>query len=350
LIIQNEVRFATTGSLTSHLIIVDSEGKIVMNVRDEVLKAEERIRKYIRESPLEHSPFLSKVCDCNVYLKLESEQLTGSFKIRGAMNKLLSLSEEQRQKGIVTASTGNHALAVAYGLQKLNIKGYIYLPENAAKSKIEALKYYNAPVRFYGTDCVETEIYARQEAEKQGSVFISPYNESQIIGGQGTIGIEILKQLPITTSIFVPVGGGGLISGIAGYIRYSAPEIKIFGCLPTASPVMYESIKAGEIVEMDTRETLSDATAGGIEPGSITFGICKEYVDDYFLVTEREIEEAICLILEQHHKVFEGASALTVAALLKNKEKFTGENVVLVISGSNISIERLKGILFRNYV
>jgi len=318
-----------------------------MNVKDEVLKAEKRIRKYIRKTPLEYSPFLSQICNCSVYLKLESEQLTGSFKIRGAMNKLLSLSKVQRQRGIVTASTGNHALAVAYGLQKLNIKGDIYLPENVAKSKIEALKYYNAPVKFYGTDCVETEIHARQEAEKKGLVFVSPYNEPQIIGGQGTIGIEILKQLPITTSIFVPVGGGGLISGIAGYIKSSSvPGIKIFGCLPTSSPVMSESIKAGRIIEMETGETLSDATAGGIEPGSITFDICKEYVDDYFLVTEKEIEEAIYLILEKHHKVFEGASALTVAALLKNKEKFKGKNVVLVISGSNISIERLKGVLF----
>ena len=316
-----------------------------MNIKNEVLKAENRIRKYIRKTPLEYSHFLSKLCDCNVYMKLESEQLTGSFKIRGAMNKLLSLSKIQRQNGIVTASTGNHGLAVAYGLQTLKIKGDIYLPENAAKSKIEALKDYNAPVKFYGTDCVETEIYARREAEEKHLVFISPYNDPQIIGGQGTIGIEILKQLPRTNSIFVPVGGGGLISGIAGYVKSSAPKIKLFGCLPTASPVMAESIKAGEIIEMEIEETLSDATAGGIEPGAITFDVCKKYVDDYFLVDEEEIKEAIYLILEKHHKVFEGASALTVAALLRNKEKFRGENVVLVISGSNISIEKLRDIL-----
>ena len=316
-----------------------------MNIKDEVLQAEKRTKKYIRETPLEYSPFLSRICNCNVYMKLESEQLTGSFKIRGAMNKLLSLSEVQRQKGVVTASTGNHALAVAYGLQKLNIQGDIYLPENAAKSKIEALKYYNAPVKFYGTDCVEAEIHARNESEENDLVFVSPYNDPQIIGGQGTIGIEILKQLPITTSIFVPVGGGGLISGIAGYMKSSTPEIKIFGCLPTASPVMAESIKAGKIIEMKIEETLSDATAGGIEPGAITFDLCKKYVDDYFLVTEKEIKKAISLILEKHHKVFEGASASTVAALLKNKEKFEAENVVLVISGSNISVEKLKDIL-----
>jgi len=312
-----------------------------MNIKNEVLQAEKIIRKYIRETPLEYSPFLSRICNCNVYMKLESEQLTGSFKIRGAMNKLLSLSEVQRQKGILTASTGNHGLAVAYGLQKLNIKGDIYLPENAARSKIEALKYYNAPVKFYGTDCVEAEIHARHKSEENDLVFVSPYNDPQIIAGQGTIGMEILKQLPITTSIFVPVGGGGLISGIAGYMKSSAPEIKIFACLPTASPVMSESIKAGKIIEMNIEETLSDATAGGIEPGAITFDLCKKYVDDYFLVTEKEIKKAIYLILEKRHKVFEGASALTVAALLKNKEKFEAENVVLVISGSNVIVAQI---------
>ena len=147
-------------------------------------EAEKRIRKYIRTTPLEYSSFLSKICHCNVYLKLESEQLTGSFKIRGAMNKLLSLSKAQRQKGIITASTGNHALAVAYGLQKLNIKGDIYLPENAAKSKIAVLEDYNARVKFHGTDCVATEIHARQEAEEKDLIFISPYNDPQIIGGK----------------------------------------------------------------------------------------------------------------------------------------------------------------------
>jgi len=316
-----------------------------MNIKDEVLDAKKRIKEYIRETPLEYSPFLSKICDCNVYLKLESEQLTGSFKIRGAMNKLLSLSKLQRQKGIVTASTGNHGLAVAYGLQKLNIKGDIYLPKNAAKSKIETLKDYNAFIKFYGTDCVETEIHARQVAEEKDLIFISPYNDPQIIVGQGTIGIEILKQLPIINSIFVPVGGGGLISGIAGYIKSFKQKVRVFGCLPIASPVMAESIRAGKITDLEIEETISDATAGGIEPDAITLDICQKYVDDYFLVSEQEIKEAIYLILQKHHKVFEGASALTVAALLKHKEKFRRENVVLVISGSNISIEKLKDIL-----
>ncbi|MBC8457312.1 MAG: threonine/serine dehydratase [Deltaproteobacteria bacterium] len=316
-----------------------------MNVKNEVLKAEKRIREYIRTTPLDFSPHLSEICNCNIYLKLESEQLTGSFKIRGAMNKLLSLSKSQKERGIITASTGNHALAVASGLQKLNVRGTIYLPENAAKSKIEAIRCYNAPIKFHGKDCVETEIYARGEAEKRGMVFISPYNDSQIIAGQGTIGIEILEQLPEVDTVFAPVGGGGLISGIAGYLKSLNKKIKIFGCLPVASPVMSESIKAGKIIEMETKETLSDGTAGGIESGAITFNLCRNYVDDYFLVTEEEIKEAIYLMLKKNHKVIEGASALTVAVLLRNKEKFKDRNIVLVISGCNVSIEKLKNIL-----
>jgi threonine dehydratase len=316
-----------------------------MNVKNEVLKAEKRIRKYIRRTPVEFSPYLSRVCNCYVYFKLESEQITGSFKLRGAMNKLLSLSPAERKKGVATASSGNHGLAVSYGLSRLNIKGRVYLPKNASSAKIELLGYYNAPVEFYGADCVETETFARKQAEKKGLLFISPYNDPEIIGGQGTVGLEISKHLPEVDEVLVPVGGGGLISGIAGYLKSRNKKIKVFGCLPEASPVMYESIKAGKIIEMESKETLSDGTAGGIEQGAITFNLCKKYVDDYFLLTEEEIKEAIYLVLSKHHKVIEGSGALPVAALLKNKKRFKNKNVVLVISGSNISIEKLKEII-----
>lgn len=316
-----------------------------MDVKEKVVKAEKRIRPHIRRTPLEFSPYLSKLCNSNIYLKLENEQLTGAFKIRGAMNKLLSLSEEEKERGIVTASSGNHGLAVAYSLKKLGIKGTIFLPENASRAKVEALSYYDAPVEFYGTDCVETEAYARKEAEERGMIFIPPYNDPEIIGGQGTIGFELLEELPEVDAVLVPVGGGGLISGIGGYLKEEKKKIRVFGCQPLASPVMYESVKAGRIIEMKSEETLSDGTAGGIEPGAITFDLCKKYVDDYFLLTEEEIKEAIYLILEKHHKVIEGASALPVAALLKERKRFKNQNITLIISGSNISIEKLKEII-----
>jgi threonine dehydratase len=317
----------------------------MMNVKSEVLNAEKRIRKHIRQTPLEFSPYLSRICKCNVYLKLESEQLTGSFKIRGAANKLLSLSNKQIQKGIVTASSGNHALAVAYTLKKFGGNGIIYLPENAAKSKIESISYYDAPVKFYSTDMVETETHARKEAKNKGMTYISPYNDPQLIGGQGTIGLEISKQLPSVDAVIVPIGGGGLISGIAGYLKTVNPTVKIYGCEPKASAAMSESIKAGRIVEIDVKGTLSDGTSGGIEQNSITFELCKKYVDGYFVISEREIMDSILLILEKHHKLIEGASALAVASLIKNKAKFKGKNVVLLICGSNISIGDLRSVL-----
>lgn len=320
-----------------------------MNIKLNVLKAEERIREYIRTTPLEFSPVLSKLCGANVYLKLESEQLTGSFKIRGSLNKLLSLTPDQKQKGITTASTGNHGLAVAYGLKMLAIKGIIYLPETAPKNKIEPFIYYDAVLKFHGNDMLETELFAREQASKNGMTYISPYNDEDIVAGQGTIGIELEKDIKQLDAVFVPVGGGGLISGIAGFLKESdSKNVKVFGCLPKASPVMYESIHVGKIVDMVSRETLSDATAGGIDWDSITFNYCKQYVDDYFLISEEEIKKAIFMMLDKHHKLIEGASALTIAALLKNSKDFRNQNIVLVLSGSNIGVDKIKKIIAEN--
>jgi len=314
-----------------------------MDVKKEVLAAEKRIRKYIRETPLEYSPYLSDLCKCNVYLKLENLQLTGSFKARGAMNKVLSLTKKQR--GVITASTGNHALGVANALKTLNCKGTIYLPKNSSKSKINALKYYSVNLKFYGTDCDDTEAYARRIANKNNQVYISPYNDRKIIGGQGTIGVELKNQLKNIDYVFASIGGGGLISGIGGYLKLVDKKIKVIGCLPRNSPVMYESIKAGKIIDMKTKPTLSDGTAGGIEHGSITFELCKKFVDDYILVNENEIKKAMKLILGKHHLVIEGAAGVTVASLIKEKNKFKNKNIVLVICGGNITLDKLKDIL-----
>lgn len=316
-----------------------------MDVRKEVLSAEARIREYIRETPLTYSPYLSNFCKCNIFLKLENLQLTGSFKVRGAFNKLLSLTTKQRDKGVITASTGNHGLGVAYAMKILKCKGTIYLPENSPESKINALKYYSVPLKYYGKNCDETEIYARKIADKNKQVYISPYNDVKIIGGQGTIGFEINEQLKNIDYVFASVGGGGLISGISGYLKSINKKIKIIGCLPENSPVMYESVKAGKIIDMEIRPTLSDGTAGGIEPGAITFELCKRLVDDWLLVSENEIKKAIKLILEKHHLVIEGAAGVTVASLIKRKNRFRNKNAVLVICGGNIPIGKLEEII-----
>jgi threonine dehydratase len=305
-----------------------------MKIFDEILKAENRIRKFIRKTPLIPSPFLSKICECNVYLKLESEQITGSFKIRGAFNKILSLQE--RDRNVITASTGNHGIAVGYSSKVVGAKSKVVVPHNISEFKLKKLKEFEIDLEFYGYECVEAEYYAKRKAREEGLTYISPYNDLQIIAGQGTIGVELREQLGNFDSVLVPVGGGGMISGISVFLKSIDPNLKIFGCLPENSPVMRESIREGRIISIKTKETLSDATAGGIEEGSITFEICKKYVDDFFLVSEKEIEDSILMIYERHKKMIEGAGVLPVATLLKLKEAFKNQNVILVLSGSNI--------------
>jgi threonine dehydratase len=317
----------------------------MLDIKNEVNIAEQRIRSYVRETPLDFSLPLSKVTKTNVYLKCENLQYTSSFKVRGAFNKLLSLTPAQHQQGVVTASSGNHGAAVAFGLKKLKIPGVIFVPENASITKIENIRTYDATLKFYATDCMQTEIHAREYAKQHDMIYISPYNDIQVIGGQGTIGIELMKQLNDIDAIFVPIGGGGLIAGIAGYIKSVSPKTKIIGCLPENSPVMAESIKAGKIIEMETLPTLSDATAGGIEPGAITFDICKQLVDDYILVSEAEIKNVIIALIKTQHLLTEGAAGVALAAFLKSSEQFHGKNIVVILSGANISLDVLKTIL-----
>ncbi|HUU06350.1 MAG TPA: threonine/serine dehydratase [Patescibacteria group bacterium] len=315
------------------------------DVRQEVLEAAERIKKHIRKTPLEYSHYLSELSDCNVYLKLENIQLSGSFKVRGAFNKILSLSREEINKGIVIGSSGNHGIAFAYIFQKFNIPGTIYFPANGSKAKLETLLLYKANVKFHGTDTAVTETYAHQVANETGQLFISPYDDLKIIGGQGTIGVELEKQVNKIDCILVPVGGGGLISGIGGYLKSVLNDVEVIGCQPENSPVMAESIKAGKLIEMESKPSLSDGTVGGIEAGSITFGLCQRYVDDFILVSEEEISKSIRLCLEKHAMLIEGAGALSIASFIKAKNRFKGKNIVLVVSGSGSILEKLKGII-----
>jgi len=317
----------------------------MLDIKNEVLIAENRIRTYIRETPLDFSVPLSKITDVHIYLKCENLQYTGAFKIRGAFNKLLSLTPSQRAKGIVTASSGNHGAAIAFGLNKLKIPGIVFVPENTSPTKVDNIRNYKVPLQFYATDCMQTEMYAMDYANKHNMIYVSPYNDPEVIAGQGTIALEITRQLDTVDVVLVPIGGGGLIAGIAGYIKSISPKTKIIGCLPENSPVMSESIKAGKIVEMKTLPTLSDATAGGIEPNSITFDICKQFVDDYLLVSEQEIKDAILTLIKTQHFLIEGAAGVALAALLKNTESFQNKNVVVVLSGANIGLDTLKTVL-----
>jgi len=317
-------------------------------ILSEVLAAEARIRSHVRETPLELSPYLSAEADAEVHLKLESHQITGSFKLRGAMNKCLSLSKGDRSRPVVTASSGNHAGAVAYALKELGGTGIIYLPSTVSRAKVEALEPYGAygvELRFVGSDSVEGELEAKRVSREDGLLYISPYSDPQVIGGQGTIAVEIERQIERFDAVFVPVGGGGLISGIAGYFKARSPSVRIVGCQPQASRVMYESLTAGRILDLPSERTLADGTAGGIDPDAITFPICQRDIDEMVLVSEDEIAQAMRLAIEKHCMLIEGAAALSLASFRKKRAAYRGQTVVLVVSGKKVSLDTLKTLL-----
>ncbi len=316
-----------------------------MDVLKEVLRAELRIRPYIRETPLERSAYLSEIGNANVYCKLENLQHTGSFKARGAMNKLLALSPEERERGVVTASTGNHGAAVARSAGVVGATAIVFVPENTDRSKVDAIRRLGGEVRFHGNDCVEAEVFARRYAADHGMTYVPPYNDPQVVGGQGTIAVEMARQMDGIDVVFAALGGGGMISGIAGYLKAVNPDVRIIGCSPENSQVMIQSVKAGCILDIPSLPTISDGTAGGVEEGSITFDLCRELVDDYETVTEEEIKSALRAFMEAHHMLIEGAAAVAIASYLKRKEEFEGENVVIVICGANIGMDRLKEVL-----
>jgi len=311
----------------------------------EVLSAETRIRPYIRETYLEPSPYFSDLSGANVYFKCENLQHTGSFKVRGALNKILTLSKKQQKAGIVTASTGNHGAAVAYALSKIGGSGIVFVPEGSARSKVAAIKRLGAEVRFHGKDSIEAEFEARAFARKNNRRYVPPYNDPQVIGGQGTIAVELHRQLQEIDAVLIAVGGGGLISGVAAYLKQLDPSVHIVGCFPENSQVMLQSIKAGRILDLPSLPTLSDGTAGGVEAGSITFPLVKELVDQYETVTEREIGLNLKRFLSVHHQLIEGSAAVSIAALLKNKDLYAGKNVIVVLCGGNIDPDTLATVL-----
>ena len=310
-----------------------------------IVRAERRIRLHLRETALEPSPSLSAATGAEVFLKLENTQPTGSFKVRGALSKLLAMSEADRSRGIVTASTGNHGAAVAFGLARLGARGTIFVPHGADSSKVERIRSLGGTVEFHGDDSGETECHARAYATERGLVYVSPYNDPEVVAGQGTAGAEITRQVPSVDIVVASVGGGGLIGGIASYFAAVEPTTRIWGASPENSAVMMESVKCGAIIDLPSRPTLSDGTAGGVEAGAITFPLCRDFVHEYDAVTEDEIADAMRLVLEQHRMVIEGAAGVAIAMLLKHRERCRGKRVVIVVCGGNVRTEVLRTIL-----
>ena len=312
---------------------------------DDVLASYDRSKNYIRKTPLDHSPSLSELINGEVYLKLENVQKTGSFKFRGAISKITSLSSDQRNKGVVTASTGNHGAAVSLAMKILDVNGKIVVPKNIARNKLENIKKLGGIVEFYGKDCIESEFRAQEISKESGSAYISPYNDPDIVTGQGTIAVELDNQLNDIDEVIVSVGGGGLISGIGGYLKQVQPKVQMVACSPKNSCVMYESLNAGRILDLPSKQTLSDGTAGGVEEGSITFDICKEIIDDFVLVTEREIASGIRTAINDDHQLIEGSAGAATAALFKRKKTLIGKRVIIIICGGNINSNTLHKVL-----
>lgn len=308
-------------------------------------EASARIADLVRETPVDYSYRFSAETNAEVYFKLENLQYTGSFKLRGAANRLATLTSEQKKAGCVTASSGNHGAAVAYAMKKLGISGVIFVPEQTSGVKVDAIRSYGGDVRFFGIDGLDTELHAREFADERGMFYLSPYNDPEVIAGQGTCGIEIAASMPQVDTLYVAVGGGGLVSGVASVLKSMIPAIRIVGCQPEASAVMAHSVEAGRIVDEASQPTLSDGTAGGIEQDAITFGLCRALVDEFVLVGEAEIAAAMRRFIDFEHQLIEGAAGVALAAMLKQKDSLAGRKVVVLICGGNISRDTLKSVL-----
>lgn len=311
----------------------------------EAVLAANRIAPYVRETPLDPSPYFSEVAGTNVWLKLENLQHTGSFKLRGAFNKLLTMTADERAQGVVAASSGNHGAAVSYAASRLGADAIVFVPEQGSTTKVDAIRRHGADVRFFGNDGLDTETHARQYADDHGMRYLSPYNDIAVIAGQGSCGVEIARQLKQVDAAFIAVGGGGLISGVAAFLKSVNTRISIVSCQPAASAVMTESVRSGHILELPGDATLSDGTAGGIEAGSVTFDLCRELVTDFVTVTESEIAEAMRNFIDAHHMLLEGAAGVALAGLKASERRYRDQNVVVIVCGGNISRETLRAVI-----
>ena len=310
-----------------------------------ILEAESRIRPFIHQTPLEKSTVLSEKTSANVFLKCEHLQKTGSFKFRGALNKVLSLTEVEKSRGVLAASTGNHGLGVALAAQMAGIQATIYVPKDISSMKLSAIRSLGANIDKTSEDCLEAEITARNVSKQTGQIFISPYNDRDVMAGQGTIGHELFIQNPKLDAVFISVGGGGLMGGIASYLKHINPNVHIVGCWPENSPILYECLKAGKIIPVAEEPTISDATAGGLEKKSVTFDICKNVIDQSILVSEAEIYAAMRLIAETERWIIEGAAGVAVAAFFKVSHQFQGKSVAIVLCGRNISFDKFRKVI-----
>ena len=311
---------------------------------DNVYRANYALKNVVRKTDVIYAPKLAN--GVNLYLKTENLQTTGSFKIRGAYYKMSNLSAEEKAKGVVACSAGNHAQGVALAAKKNDIKAVICLPDGAPISKVEATKSYGAEV------CLVNGVYddAYQKAlelqSEKGYTFIHPFNDEDVIAGQGTIGLELIEQIPDLDAVIVPIGGGGLISGVAYTVKSLNPNVKVYGVQAVGAPSMKKSIDDGRVEELSSVSTIADGIAVK-KPGDLTYELCKKYVDEIATVTDDEISAAILALMEQHKLVTEGAGAVAVAAAMFKKFNLEGKKVVCILSGGNIDVTILSRVIKR---
>nr|WP_225777888.1 threonine/serine dehydratase [Pseudomonas sp. Marseille-Q3773] len=308
-----------------------------------IKEAHVALRPAVSITPLTYSARLSAISGCHVLLKCEHLQHTGSFKFRGASNKIRLLPEDQRGKGVIAASSGNHGQALALAGKGVGVPVTVYTSNGASAYKVQAMRALGAEVVGLPTDPLGAELEAARQAQVQGKPFVSPYNDPQVIAGQGTIGFELFEQAPDLDAVFVAVGGGGMISGIAAALRVLKPGTDIIGCWPENDPALEQSLKAGKIIDVAARETLSDGTAGGVEPGSITFPLCQALLTDTVLVSEAEIKAAMREIASNERWIIEGAAAVAVAGMQKLAERYRGKRVAVILCGRNIVLDAFLG-------
>ena len=336
-IIPKEIVYKPTGTVVTN--------EIPITIAD-VYAATRKLKGKIYKTQIDYSNTISKLSGCKVYLKLENLQKTGSFKIRGAMNKIMSLTEEQKKKGVVAASAGNHAQGVAYSATLNGVKSTICMPIFAPTAKADATRGYGANVVLYGNSFDEALAQAQKICKETGAIFVHPFDDPYVMAGQGTIAMEILEDLQNVDVIVTAIGGGGLVSGIAYTIKQLKPEVRVIGVQAETAPSMYISKQLGEIYGTETAKTVADGIAVKV-PGASTFNVVNQYVDEVVLVSNEEIQHAMLLMVERCKIVSEGAGATPVAALLSGKISGLTENTVVccVVSGGNLDMKFLNSVI-----
>lgn len=309
-----------------------------------ILEAAKHLKGVIKETDFCYSETLSELTEGDVYLKLENLQQSGSFKIRGAYNKMIHLSDEEKNGGVVASSAGNHAQGVAISASKLGIKSTIVMPKSAPFAKIYATRKYGGEVVLHGEVYDEAYEKAIEIQKAAGMTFVHPFNDPYVIAGQGTIGLEIMAEQPDLDVILVPIGGGGIAAGVALAAKTINPNVKVIGVQTKNAPSMYESLRCGHVEVMPVNKTIADGIAVG-EPGELTFSIIKDYVDEIITVSETEISQAVLLLLENCNLVCEGAGAVSVAAMMSKKLDLKDKKVGAILSGGNIDINMIESII-----